>query len=298
MTKSFVLTLLLNIIRSEEDFYNILSIDGGGIRGIIPAIVIKNMEEFGYSYATEKGYDFPKYAAHKDRFLMTDLFNMTAGTSTGSIIAAGLTCPMDKDTDPTPKFNSTTLLDLYTTKGNQIFVKKTLGPTMSFIIGIFIVLGFAIFGFALGNHIYDNPEVEISFLEMEQAISDLKRRNKGEKYKPRDRNRELVDIVHKSFIQKIIGCFSYFWAGICNCMFQLWRSIRNCLGYEEGEDMSVEQPKSYTIQEQLLQKDQIVKDTATEKMKIHMQQIMIKDNLNMLIREKFNKDSNDLIKQM
>jgi hypothetical protein len=120
---------------------------------------------------------------------MTDLFNMTAGTSTGSIIAAGLACPKEKGVDLTPKFNSTTLLDLYTTKGDQIFVKKTIGPIVNFIVGIFIIIGFAIFGFALGNHIYDNPEVELSFLEMEQAISDLKRKQKGGEPKVlRDRN--------------------------------------------------------------------------------------------------------------
>ena len=33
-------------------------------------------------------------------------------------------------------------------------------------------------------------------------------------------------------------------------------------------------------------------------MKIHMQKAMIKNNLNMMIREKFNKDSNELIKEM
>ena len=119
-------------------------------------MVIKNIEEFGYKYATEKGYTFPKYEGHENRFMMTDLFNMTAGTSTGSIIAAGLTCPKDKDTDLTPKFNSTTLLELYTTKGDQIFVKKTIGAYLNFFVGLFIVICFAIFGFALGNHLYDN----------------------------------------------------------------------------------------------------------------------------------------------
>jgi len=121
--------------------------------------------------------------------MMTDLFNMTAGTSTGSIIAAGLTCLKDKDTDLTPKFNSTTLLDLYTTKGDQIFVKKSIGAYLNFFVGLFIIIGFAVFGFALGNHLYDNSEVELSFLEMEQAISDLKRKQKGGEQKPlRNRN--------------------------------------------------------------------------------------------------------------
>lgn len=36
--------------------YNILSIDGGGIRGIIPTMVIQFMEQEAYKYAVEKKY--------------------------------------------------------------------------------------------------------------------------------------------------------------------------------------------------------------------------------------------------
>jgi patatin-like phospholipase/acyl hydrolase len=31
-----------------NDYFNILSIDGGGIRGLIPAMTIKHMEEYAY----------------------------------------------------------------------------------------------------------------------------------------------------------------------------------------------------------------------------------------------------------
>jgi patatin-like phospholipase/acyl hydrolase len=70
-----------------------LTIDGGGIRGIIPAVVLQNMEAYAWDYASEKGYKFPKYNGRDGAMAMKDLFNMTAGTSTGSIIAAGLVYP-------------------------------------------------------------------------------------------------------------------------------------------------------------------------------------------------------------
>lgn len=36
--------------------YNILSIDGGGVRGIIPAMVVDYMEREAYKYAISKNY--------------------------------------------------------------------------------------------------------------------------------------------------------------------------------------------------------------------------------------------------
>ena len=52
--------------------YNILSIDGGGIRGIIPAKILHEIE-----YLTQK-------PTHQ-------LFNLIGGTSTGGMLALGLT---------------------------------------------------------------------------------------------------------------------------------------------------------------------------------------------------------------
>ncbi len=56
----------------DKPFY-ILAIDGGGFRGIFAAHILARMEE-------EWGIDW-----HKQ-------FDMFAGTSTGSILAAGLVC--------------------------------------------------------------------------------------------------------------------------------------------------------------------------------------------------------------
>jgi patatin-like phospholipase/acyl hydrolase len=54
----------------------ILSIDGGGIRGVIPATVLDHVE---------KTVGRP----------IAELFDVIAGTSTGGLIALGLTCPGD-----------------------------------------------------------------------------------------------------------------------------------------------------------------------------------------------------------
>ncbi|CAG8504748.1 20794_t:CDS:2 [Dentiscutata erythropus] len=73
----------------ESPVYNILSIDGGGIRGVLPALWLSEIE----------------YRTHRP---ICHLFNMIAGTSTGGIIAAGLSAP--KFFDETRLSNSLTEL--------------------------------------------------------------------------------------------------------------------------------------------------------------------------------------------
>jgi patatin-like phospholipase/acyl hydrolase len=72
----------------------ILSIDGGGIRGIIPALVLVELEK----------------RAGKRTF---ELFDLIAGTSTGGILACALCAP-----DALP---ATQLVGLYRERGPQIF---------------------------------------------------------------------------------------------------------------------------------------------------------------------------------
>jgi len=79
----------------------ILSIDGGGIRGIIPALVLARLE----AMAGEP---------------VAKLFDLIAGTSTGGILALGLTCPEEPGSSR-PKFKAADLVKLYKDNGRQIF---------------------------------------------------------------------------------------------------------------------------------------------------------------------------------
>lgn len=83
----------------------ILSIDGGGIRGILPARILNEIEERG------------KKIAH--------LFDSIAGTSTGGILALCLTKPnKDKDKKNTPQYSALDILELYENEGGKIFSKS------------------------------------------------------------------------------------------------------------------------------------------------------------------------------
>lgn len=81
--------------------FRILSIDGGGIRGLIPARVIQHLEE---------ALDRP----------ISECFDLIAGTSTGGILACGLTLA---DDDKDPKYRAKHRAELYRDHGRRIFPK-------------------------------------------------------------------------------------------------------------------------------------------------------------------------------
>lgn len=76
-------------------YFYILSIDGGGIRGIFPAHILKCIQ-------------------NRFEIKLLDYFKMIAGTSTGSIIAAAIVCGVDLEK----------VVNLYKKHGNSIFLKN------------------------------------------------------------------------------------------------------------------------------------------------------------------------------
>ena len=91
----------------------ILSIDGGGIRGIIPALFLQELEQ----------------RTHKR---VSELFDYIVGTSTGGILALGVSVP---NPDGSPKYEAKDLVRLYSDEGANIFphhhlasLKGLIGP--------------------------------------------------------------------------------------------------------------------------------------------------------------------------
>ena len=79
--------------------FNILAIDGGGIRGLIPAVVLAELER-------------------RAQAPVASLFGLVAGTSTGGILAAGLTVPDDTGRH---RYRAEQLVELYLEHGPRIF---------------------------------------------------------------------------------------------------------------------------------------------------------------------------------
>src|ERR1700722_11878591 len=88
--------------------FRILSIDGGGLRGLIPVMILKNIEEL----TGKKIYE---------------LFDLVAGTSTGGLIACA-TMLADENRSK-PRYDLSYIEKIFTEKGSIIFnnPKKKIG---------------------------------------------------------------------------------------------------------------------------------------------------------------------------
>jgi uncharacterized protein len=82
----------------------VLSIDGGGIRGLIPALVLTEVER-------------------RTGRRVADLFDLIAGTSTGGILACALARP---GADGRPRYSAEELTELYVSEGPRIFHRSAL----------------------------------------------------------------------------------------------------------------------------------------------------------------------------
>jgi len=87
----------------------ILAIDGGGIRGIIPAMVLAELEDRTGQPACQ-------------------LFDLLAGTSTGGIIALGMAVP---GPDGAPAFSAADGVRLYEERGAHIFSRSARDTVLS-----------------------------------------------------------------------------------------------------------------------------------------------------------------------
>lgn len=113
----------------NSDTFRILSIDGGGIKGILPAAILSECERRFLNGGSAAAY-----------------FDMVAGTSTGGIVALGLSTGM----------RAAEVLDIYLTHGARIFPK---GCTPPFALGR---VAKSVYGFArdLSVYRYDREPLE------------------------------------------------------------------------------------------------------------------------------------------
>ncbi|MDR3155483.1 MAG: patatin-like phospholipase family protein [Holosporaceae bacterium] len=99
------LKLLTEALKTKK-VARLASFDGGGIRGMLFAVLLADLEK-------------------KTNMSIAELFHMYIGTSTGGFAAAGLNIP-DPNNHKKPKFSASQLLDLYLKRGPEIFTKLSM----------------------------------------------------------------------------------------------------------------------------------------------------------------------------
>ncbi|KAJ9067319.1 hypothetical protein DSO57_1015098 [Entomophthora muscae] len=94
--------------RKPGKYFRILAIDGGGVRGIIPTMVLR-------------------YIELRTGRKIHELFNLVSGTSTGALLGAVLTVPGEKGE---PRYNTDDALGFYMKECPRIFERTLLGQLM------------------------------------------------------------------------------------------------------------------------------------------------------------------------
>ncbi len=92
---------------SVKPFCRILSIDGGGIRGVLPGQIMVMLERI-----------IQKETGRADARI-ADYFDLIAGTSTGGILACILLAP--DDNKKSPRFSAAEAVDIYLERGDEVF---------------------------------------------------------------------------------------------------------------------------------------------------------------------------------
>lgn len=110
---------LFNYFRDRKERVGdryILCLDGGGMRGIIPVVILKKLEE----YMRQNGADKT----------LSSYFDFIAGTSTGGLIALSLTCPSTLETIDCKngkQIDLSALENVYMTIGKEVFPQSSAG---------------------------------------------------------------------------------------------------------------------------------------------------------------------------
>jgi len=90
----------------------ILSIDGGGIRGVIPAVILDYIE---------KGL---QRQSGNPNVTLADYFDLIAGTSTGGILACYYLLPPTQEQERHSQYFAAEAIDMYINYGQAIFNRK------------------------------------------------------------------------------------------------------------------------------------------------------------------------------
>ena len=112
---------------------------------------------YAYNYAVSKGYDIPRHR-NNNRMHMIDLFDMMAGTSTGSILSAGLSIP-SRTNSSAPMYYAGEGQEIYMNNAKKIFKSNKLSLFTDILTFMLFLLTFTSIFYCCGKRKYNNPKV-------------------------------------------------------------------------------------------------------------------------------------------
>ena len=157
-----LLKTVSSALAHNDSHFNILAFDGGGIKGIITATTIDQMELFAYKYATENNKNISLYTdedgLNRERIPMKDLFDMMAGTSTGSLMATAFSIPSPTNASE-PMFWGESMSQCYQDSAPKLFLSQGLNTFKTFVVYFSFFLAFFSLFYLCGHYKYHNPYV-------------------------------------------------------------------------------------------------------------------------------------------
>lgn len=193
------LIALSQVVKAQDngEVYNIMTMDGGGIRGIVTSECIRHIEKAAYDYARENPNIFKKVpVVHypngtvRESIHMMWLFDMFSGTSTGSLLSTALAVKSDgtnihKDDDykglAEPQYWADECTEIYATGAPDIFRDNSLGKfgRWVFYLSFITVLG-AVF-YCWGRCRYDSKAKIEAFDSVEDFLKESMERIRQER---------------------------------------------------------------------------------------------------------------------
>ena len=167
----------------DERKFRILAIDGGGIRGMIPAILIAEIE------------NRLRRATGKSDCYISDYFDLIAGTSTGGMLACFYLYNHNG-----VRLDASKAIDLYTNHGAKIFKKRPFRCIIRLFDALYPDRGIEktlkrTFGDALLSEAPCNSAVMAYDITTRKAViftADDARREKGRDYLLRDARSDII----------------------------------------------------------------------------------------------------------
>ncbi len=117
------------------------------------------------------------------------MFNMIAGSSTGGVIAAALSCPMNGTLNQAYPANA--ILRAFKIDAPKIFAQRSINTGLLTIVVIVSLLMGLFLGLRIGNSWYMNPKVEETLRNADRIILQNKKKMKRENTLPSARSKPI-----------------------------------------------------------------------------------------------------------